>query len=204
MTGYVDVSSDGVILGQSATRYAALSSNVANTITVFGTNASSSCRLTGLSAPTQPADACNLQYLQTYVMGQIKGMSVKEDCLLAATTQTSLSLSSPLTSYRYWNGPFAIVSGEINFNEISSSNGGLTWPNIVHPTTTAEIYGTSFSVAMKFDNFTGFATTPGPQRLMNVGNNWIALFRDNNNSRWVLSVQILNTPSISIAPVVTS
>lgn len=193
MSGYVDVSSDGVILGQSVTRYAALSSNVANTITVFGTNASSSCRLTGLSAPTQPADACNLQYLQTYVLGQIKGMSIKDDCLLAATVQTSLTMTgSPLANYRYWNGPFAIVSGEVNFSGISSSNGGLTWPS-----TSAEVYGSSFSVAMLFDNFTGFATTPGPQRLMNVGNNWIALYRDDANSRWVLSVQILNTPTIS-------
>ena len=140
MTGYVDLSQAGVALGQNSTRYAALSSNAQNTISVYGNTGSDPCRITGLANPTQSSDACNLQYLQTYVMGQIQGMAVKEDCLMASTTQQSLSMVTTGPFTNLWSGPYAT---NINLAGSTSSN-GMAWPAVP--------LGSAYTVAIRVSN----------------------------------------------------
>lgn len=69
MTGYVDLSQAGVVLGQNSTKYVSLSSAAASALTLQGVTSSDTVRLSGINDPASSMDAVNLQYLQQYVLG---------------------------------------------------------------------------------------------------------------------------------------
>ena len=100
---YIDLSTSGITVGAGASRYAGLTSVSSGAISLSGADVSSACRVTGVEDPASSKDAVNLQYLQQYVLGQIRGLSIKPSASLCSTSAISFTASSSPMSY-YWAG----------------------------------------------------------------------------------------------------
>ena len=147
MTGYADLSQAGVALGQNSTKYVTLSSAAASALTLQGATSSDTVRLSGINDPASSMDAVNLQYLQQYVLGQIRGLSIKPSASLCATVPTSLALTSATLA---WAGPFA--SGTNNYNlATTTSSSGAAWPTGVNP------FASNFTILMKINSLATWA-----------------------------------------------
>ena len=117
MAKFLDLSVNGIALGSVSSgtnqTQAFLSTPSSNVLQVSGTNTSTLCRLTGVDQPTTDSDATNRLYVQSYVLGQIRGLQMKPSVKLCSTT--AVSLSSAVTSYSY-AGPYtqaAVLPGNI-------------------------------------------------------------------------------------------
>lgn len=128
---YIDLSTSGITLGAGASKYAQLTSVASGTISLSGANVSAACKLTGIDDPAASKDAVNLQYLQQYVLGQIRGLSIKPSASLCATSPISFTASSSPMTY-YWAGSstnnFAQTSNLLDLLVSPSTNIGTVLP----------------------------------------------------------------------------
>ena len=141
MSGYVDISQAGVALGQNSTKYVSLSSSASGALTLQGATSSDTVRLSGLAAPTQASDAVTKAHMETYIASAVGGMSVKEDCIVAATSQTPLQLVSSVVQW----GPFAALSGTKSLASLASA--GAAYP--------ATPFASDFTVVCELPNLNG-------------------------------------------------
>ena len=126
MAKFLDLSVNGIALSSGTNQTQAfLSTPSSNVLQVSGTNTSTLCRLTGVDQPTTDSDATNRLYVQSYVLGQIRGLQMKQSVKLCSTTPVSLTSST--TSYN-WAGPYtqpAVLPGNIVTRQFFPAAGGL-------------------------------------------------------------------------------
>ena len=129
MAKFLDLSVNGIALGAVSggtnTTQALLSTTASNALQLSGANTSTLCRLTGVDQPTNDTDAANRLYVQSYVLGQIRGLQMKQSVKLCSTTPVSLTSST--TTYN-WVGPYAqaaVDPGNIVTRQFFPAAGGL-------------------------------------------------------------------------------
>jgi len=177
---YIDLSTSGISLGSGASKYAQLTSVASGAISLSGANVSLPCKLSGIDDPASSRDAVNLQYLQQYVLGQIRGLSIKPSASLCATTPTSLTLAAP-TNFVRWAGPYS-SQGNQTLATMPSSN-GVAWP--------ANAYAGSFTFALKLANLSKWVTAAeGNYTIVAIGDATMSLMRSVGGNAWTLKVQV--------------
>ena len=112
MAKFLDLSVNGIALGTVVTgtnqTQALLSTPASNVLQVSGTNSSTLCRVTGVDQPTADSDAANRLYVQSYVLGQIRGLQMKQSVQLCSTSNINFSggaLIHDATQLRWANPP---------------------------------------------------------------------------------------------------
>ena len=98
MAKFLDLSVNGIALGVvsggSNQTQAQLTTNTPNVLQLSGSTTSALCRISGVDEPQADTDATNRLYLQTYVLGQVRGLQMKSSVALASTVPVSLSQPS--------------------------------------------------------------------------------------------------------------
>ena len=112
MAKFLDLSVNGIALGAVSggtnQTQALLSTATSNVLQLSGANTSTLCRLTGLDQPTSDTDAANKLYVQSYVLGQIRGLQMKQAVKLCSTVPinfTGGSLEHTSTILRWASPP---------------------------------------------------------------------------------------------------
>ena len=114
MAKFLDLSVNGIALGAVSggtnTTQALLSTTGSNALQLSGANTSTLCRLSGVDQPAADTDAANKLYVQSYVLGQIRGLQLKQSAQLASKTPRSgcarlAALARPLYEHQRFFGP---------------------------------------------------------------------------------------------------
>ena len=99
MAKFLDLSVNGIALGAVSggtnTTQALLSTTGSNVLQLSGANTSTLCRLSGVDQPAADTDAANKLYVQSYVLGQIRGLQLKQSVQLASKTPVALVAHFP-------------------------------------------------------------------------------------------------------------
>ena len=113
MAKFLDLSVNGIALGAVSggtnQTQAQLTTTTPNVLQLSGSTTSTLCRISGVDQPQADTDAAN--YLQTYVLGQIRGLQMKPSVSLASTVPVSLSASVTTRPSLHWPGPYTATTG---------------------------------------------------------------------------------------------
>ena len=179
MTGYVDISQAGVALGQNSTKYVSLSSSASGALTLQGATSSDTVRLSGLAAPTQSSDAVTKAHMETYIASAVGGMSVKEDCYIASTSQTALQLQNGTVK---WDN--LTINTDTKILKTTATSTGAAYPSTP--------FAGSFSFFCKVPNLAGIPLTNDSGATLAVlganGGHTVNLWCRSSVPNWLLSV----------------
>lgn len=110
MSGYADLSTTGLALGQvvsgNRVKRTLIEAAGDSLLKISGTSSSTACRLQGLAAPQGDDEATNKAYVQNFVMSQIRGLQLKQSVALCSTSNISIiagAASDALTTLRWPN-----------------------------------------------------------------------------------------------------
>ena len=160
MAKFLDLSVNGIALGAVSggtnTTQALLSTTGSNVLQLSGANTSTLCRLSGVDQPAADTDAANKLYVQSYVLGQIRGLQLKQSVQLASKTPVAL-VAQGVRASLHWPGPYTNTSGSLDL--------WGTADNLGRNASAASTYLSTGNMAMSM----GFIWSPSVTKGANIG-----------------------------------
>ena len=126
MSQYIDLSNDGIILGQGSSTFSKIWSTAANSLSLEGATSGTACKLSGVDQPAADTDAANRLHVQQYVQSQIRGLQLKQSAQLCSKVPVSL-VAAPDPKVLRWLGPWTSSTSSlttlVNLQSVQDMNG---------------------------------------------------------------------------------